>query len=370
MTESTKTKVKDLPLQDKAHGAVYNKLDELIEAFKFHNPDKDVMPDTDAYVYAYDFTPAEKFDIDNLKLIENLKLKIENSIDDQEIYVGNKPPKDGEWTQDEDVLDTWFSSALWPFSTLGWPDTNAPDYQYFYPTTVMETGYDILFFWVARMIMMSLELTGKIPFETVYLHGLVRDEQNRKMSKSLGNVLDPLDVSEKYGTDAVRMALIVGTTPGNDVSIGEGKVKGYRNFSNKIWNIARFILMNIDDPATVNDPKVKFTKQDEKDLKQLDEIIAKTTKYLDSFQFSHAGELIYDYTWHEFADKIIEQAKPRINGDDKEDKLAAVVKLYMILQTTLKLLHPFMPFVTEAIWQNMDKKLKDEGDLISSSWPK
>lgn len=291
-------------------------------------------------------------------------------------HVGNLESKtcpkcnSGQLLQDPDVLDTWFSSALWPFSTLGWPDTDAPDYKYFYPTTVMETGYDILFFWVARMIMMSLELTGKIPFETVYLHGLVRDEQNRKMSKSLGNVLDPLDVSEKYGTDAVRMALIVGTTPGNDVSIGEGKVKGYRNFSNKIWNIARFILMNIDDPTTVNDSKVKFTKQDRKDLKQLEDIIAKTTKYLNSFQFSHAGELIYDYTWHEFADKIIEQAKPRINGDDKDDKLAAIVKLCKILQTTLKLLHPFMPFVTEAVWQSMDNKLKDESDLITSGWPK
>ena len=418
LTESTKTKVKDLPLQDKAHGAVYSNLDELIEAFKFHNPDKDVTPDTDAYIYSYNFTPAEKFekfDIDNLKLIENLKFKIENSKDNREIYVGSEPPKDGEWTQDEDVLDTWFSSGLWPFSTLGWPSSakvtegepnvstkqeirnskqignskiencqqlglpyapgmTACDYQYFFPTTVMETGYDILFFWVARMIMMSLELTGQIPFKTVYLHGLVRDEQNRKMSKSLGNVLDPLDVSAKYGTDAVRMSLVVGTTAGNDSKTGESKIKGYRNFSNKIWNIARFVLTNLEESKFKSQmsnkvSNVELSKQDEGDLKRLDEIVEKTTKYLDNFQFSRAGELLYDYTWHEFADKIIEEAKKRLNGDDEQDKVVALFKLNKILLTVLKLLHPFMPFVSEAIWQNINEKLRGEQDLINAPWP-
>lgn len=311
--------------------------------------------------------------------VKNQKLKVS---DDKEIYVGTEPPKDAEnWVQEEDVLDTWFSSALWPFSTLGWPDKNASDYKYFYPTTVMETGYDILFFWVARMIMMGLELTDKPPFETVYLHGLVRDEQNRKMSKSLGNSLDPLEVSEKYGTDAVRMGLIVGTTPGNDVSVGESKIKGYRNFSNKIWNIARFVLTNLAsiklpvspearaEVGKVKSEKYNFKDQDKEDLKRLDEIVKKTTKYLDNFQFSHAGELLYSYTWHEFADRIIERDKKRIYGEDEEDKVVAVLKLYRILETILKLLHPFMPFVTEAIWQNISDNVKSENDLISTPWP-
>jgi len=273
------------------------------------------------------------------------------------------------------VLDTWFSSGLWPFSTLGWPK-ETEDYKYFYPTTVMETGYDILFFWVARMIMMGLELTGKAPFETVYLHGLVRDEQNRKMSKSLGNVLDPLDVAQKYGTDAVRMSLIVGTTAGNDIAVGESKIKGYRNFSNKIWNISRFVLMNLENPndktQITNEAlssNAKWSKQDEKDLVRFNEVIIETTKHLDQLHFSRAGELLYDFIWHEFADIMIEEAKPRLQSDLAEDCTAARAKLVLILIDSLKMLHPFVPYVTETIWQKIPKEFKDSENLISAKWP-
>lgn len=292
----------------------------------------------------------------------------------EEIFVGLEAPEGEGWKQDEDVLDTWFSSGLWPFSTLGWPDEKAADYQYFYPTTVMETGYDILFFWVARMIMMGLELTGKSPFETVYLHGLVRDEQNRKMSKSLGNVLDPLDVSAKFGTDAMRMALVVGTTAGNDIAVGEGKIKGYRNFSNKIWNITRFVSANMEDSgiktSELESPEqIKLSPQDQNDLKKLTEIIAKTTEHLDKFQFSRAGELLYEYTWHEFADKIIEETKTRLRDGSEEDKRAALYKLLKILKSVLALLHPFVPFVTEAVWKNIPKGEQDQELLILQNWP-
>ncbi|OQA53473.1 MAG: Valine--tRNA ligase [candidate division WS2 bacterium ADurb.Bin280] len=311
---------------------------------------------------------------------EDQKSKVKNQNDNEKIenpkiYVGTTPPPDPEnWIQDEDVLDTWFSSALWPFSTLGWPDEQASDYKYFYPTSVMETGYDILFFWVARMVMMGLELTDKPPFKTVYLHGLVRDEQNRKMSKSLGNVLDPLDVSAKFGTDAMRMALVVGTTAGNDIAVGEGKIKGYRNFSNKLWNIARFVISNIEDGSIqINDLELskdlKLSKQDEQDIKKFKEIAKKTTEYLDKFQFSRAGEMLYDFTWHEFADKIIEQAKDRLNNGSEEDKRAVLAKLLFILKGILGLLHPFIPFVTEAIWQIIPKTSGESELLISHAWP-
>lgn len=292
----------------------------------------------------------------------------------EEIFVGKEAPKEEGWTRDDDVLDTWFSSGLWPFSTLGWPDESADDYKYFYPTTVMETSYDILFFWVARMVMMGLELTDKAPFKTVYLHGLVRDEQNRKLSKSLGNGIDPIALSDKYGTDAVRMSLFVGTTAGNDSKIGESKIKGYRNFSNKIWNIARFVLANLEghERRETNDKQnsdIKFTKQDDEDLKKLDEIVVKTTKCLDELKFSQAGELLYEYTWHEFADKIIEQAKMTMKDGDDNEKTATNFKLIKILKTVLTLLHPFTPFVTEAIWKNVPKNQSDQELLINQAWP-
>jgi valyl-tRNA synthetase len=309
----------------------------------------------------------------NTNLVIGKKI-IDEKIKNKTIYVGTTAPEGEGWVQDEDVLDTWFSSALWPFSTLGWPDTEAEDYKYFYPTVVMETGYDILFFWVARMIMMGLELTGKPPFKTVYLHGLVRDEHNRKFSKSLGNGIDPIDMSDKFGTDALRMSLVVGATAGNDIGIGESKIKGYRNFSNKIWNIARFVLANLEESKLqeTNLKQIsdyKFTGQDKKDLERLGEVIEKTTKYLDNFQFSRAGELLYDYTWHEFADKIVEDTKPRLQSGDTEDARAALFKLLVILQSVLKLLHPFVPFVTEVIWQRFPENLKDSKLLISGNWP-
>ncbi len=351
-----KVKVEDLPLQDKAHGDVYNKLEELIDAFKEFYPHLDIKRETDAWIYEFDF--------------KQMKVK-----EEEKIYVGKEAPNGEGWTQDEDVLDTWFSSALWPFSTLGWPDKKSKDYQYFFPTTVMETGYDILFFWVARMIMMSLELTGDVPFKTVYLHGLVRDEQNRKMSKSLGNGIDPIEVINKYGADALRMALVVGATPGNDIAMGESKIRGYRNFSNKVWNIARFVIMNLEnnnlkDTNSKQSSNFKFSKQDEADFKRLDEVVKKTTKHLDNFQFSQAGELLYGYVWHEFADKIIEEAKPRINGNNLEDKSTVLYKLCKILENILVMLHPFMPFVTEEVWQELKKELELESDLISTPWPK
>lgn len=317
--------------------------------------------------------------------------EIENS-SDSEIYVGTTPPRGEGWIQDEDVLDTWFSSGLWPFSTLGWPENQlkvkrvkgkVSDFEYFYPTTIMETGYDILFFWVARMIMMGLELTGRAPFKTVYLHGLVRDEQNRKMSKSLGNVLDPIDISDKFGTDAMRMALVVGTTAGNDIAVGESKIQGYRNFANKVWNIARFVITNLENSKGVipgKDPESRspmserfasdsrMTNQDKKDLEEFEKLKETVTKALDNLEFSRAGEHLYGYVWHEFADKIIEESKKRLEkeGPDKE---AAIAKLTVILIDSLKMLHPFIPFVTEAIWQSLPTGLKDEKLLISSKWP-
>jgi len=333
------------------------------------------------------------------------KSKMEN--DGSDIYVGVNPPKDAEnWVQDEDVLDTWFSSGLWPFSTLGWPnlachrepegrgdlkiassqasrnDTKGiSDFDYFFPTSVLETGYDILFFWVARMIMMSLELTGKIPFDSVYLHGLIRDEKNRKMSKSLGNIIDPLDVIEKYGADALRFSLVVGSTPGQDLALGESKIRGYRNFSNKVWNISRFVITNFENteypPAPrlrgagkIQDLNVKFSKQDQADLERLDEVVKKVSKMIEEFKFSQAGELLYDYTWHEFADKIIEQEKERLGGEDEKEQEASVLKLTKILTTVLKMLHPYMPYVTEAAWSELPQEIKDSKLLISSSWPK
>jgi len=301
-------------------------------------------------------------------LIENFKLKIENS-KDTDIYVGTEPPKDIEnWVQDEDVLDTWFSSGLWPFSTLGWPDKEAKDFKYFYPTTVMETGYDILFFWVARMIMLGLELTGKPPFETVYLHGLVRDEKNRKMSKSLGNVIDPIDIIEKYGADALRYSLIVGSTPGQDIALGESKIKGYRNFSNKVWNITRFVISNLENIELSAEQK-NLSDRDQQDLKKLNDLVKKITTMLDQFKFSQAGEHLYEYTWHEFADKIIEQEKERLNGEDDIEKKASLLKLIKILNTVLKMLHPYMPFVTEACWQEIPEEFRETKLLISTGWP-
>ncbi|MEK7560688.1 MAG: valine--tRNA ligase [Patescibacteria group bacterium] len=269
--------------------------------------------------------------------------------------------------RDADTLDTWFSSGQWPFLALGYPD--AKDYKTFYPTDVMETGWDILFFWVARMIMLGLYRTGRVPFKTVYLNGLVRDKDRQKMSKSKGNVIDPLGVAALYGTDAVRMALTVGNLPGNDIIISEDKIRGYRNFATKLWNIQRFILLN-DDAKTVRGAP-KFNAKDRKAQKELKTLVKIVTKDLEAFRFHHAAEKLYHYAWHTFADKIIEDAKPRIASADPDERRAALKLLIEIQTTLLKLLHPFMPFITETLWEKLpaSRSKATKGLLMVEQWP-
>ncbi len=281
---------------------------------------------------------------------KNTKGKLQN----ERIYVGVDKPRGSGWKQDPDVLDTWFSSALWTFSTLGWPldwvkgkAKKGSDLETYHPTSILETGYDILFFWVARMILMTTYNLGEIPFETVYLHGLVRDEKNRKISKSLGNNIDPLDMIALYGADAVRMSLIIGTAPGGDSKISEDKIRGYRNFSTKIWNASRFVLMNYDKTITA---RPVYTKYDKDALKQLERIKKTVTEDLENLQLHRAGEKLYHYFWHTFADKIIEKSKPRLNSKKLSERAAAQKVLLTILTETIKMLHPFMPYVTEEVW--------------------
>jgi valyl-tRNA synthetase len=275
-----------------------------------------------------------------------------------------------ELKKDTDVFDTWFSSGQWPFATLlaqgssksKIKNQNAKledeeDFKNFYPTSVMETGYDILFFWVARMIMLGLYVTGKIPFETVYLHGLVRDKDKQKMSKSKGNVVDPLGVVEQFGADALRMALVVGNSPGQDVIYDENKIKGYRNFSNKLWNIARFVLTNTDTDGLKTDLH-GLNAEDKKIFEQCEKIKRQVSEEIEKFRFSQAAEIAYHYIWHDFADKIIEDKKKIISEGSKESDSARTL-LYLTLIESIKMLHPFMPFVTEAIYQRLPKKDKD-----------
>ncbi len=264
--------------------------------------------------------------------------------------------------QDPDVLDTWFSSGQWPYLTLGFPDN--PDFQTFYPTSVMETGWDILFKWVSRMIMFGMYRTNKIPFEYVYLHGLILDKDRQKMSKSKGNVIDPLGVSEIYGTDAVRMALIVGNAPGSNTAISEDKIRGYRNFATKIWNAARFVLSNHDEKF--NEIKPEFTAEDQTILAELRSTHQKITDDLENFRFHHAAETAYHYFWHTFADKVIESSKPRFRSENIVDRATAFALNLEILTTSLKLLHPFMPFITEEIWQKMPLAKKEL--LMIQNW--
>ena len=285
---------------------------------------------------------------------------------DDAVRVSEKSPGAG-WVQETDVFDTWFSSGQWPFAALGYPNKN--DFKTFYPTTVMETGWDILFFWVARMMMLGLYVTGKTPFKQVYLHGLVRDKDRQKMSKSKGNVIDPLGVVEQYGTDALRMALTVGNTPGNDIVISEEKIKGYRNFANKVWNISRFVLMNqtvILERGRRPSDRIQWGKESRAALKHLDVTVKKVTKHMDNFKFYQAAEDVYHYVWHEFADKVIEQQKTRLQNPKTRKEVRAL--LLHMLATILKLLHPFMPYVTEAIWTEMP--LKNKKMLIVEEWPK
>ena len=266
--------------------------------------------------------------------------------------------------QDPDVLDTWFSSALWTHSTLGWPD-DTEDLRYFYPTTVMETGYDILFFWVARMIMMGLEDAGEIPFHTVYLHGLVRDEKGDKMSKVRGNVLNPLDTLEKYGTDAVRFALSTGTAPGNDIKISASRLEAGRNFANKLWNATRFVVRSIESEKA--DVKVKSDSlplEDRWIISRLNRTIADVTGLMDDFQFGEAQRQLYDFLWGEFCDWYVELTKIRLGADKKISSPIPV--LVHVLETSLRLLHPYMPFVTEELWQNLKKRLPPDWQATDS----
>ena len=284
-----------------------------------------------------------------------------------ELYCGVAAPEGEGWEQDSDTLDTWFSSGLWTFSTLGWPEDTA-DMRTYHPTAVLETGYDILFFWVARMILMSTYHTGQIPFKNVYLHGLVRDEKNRKMSKSLGNTIDPLTMIEKYGADATRLSLVIGAAPGNDVPLSENKVKGYKNFANKIWNISRFILTHTSDYNPTTEPVL--SERDKEILTRLNEAVADITSEVEKFNLYLAGEKAYHYVWHELADQILEESKTVLQGEDTEARIARQYVLVTALQTILKVLHPFMPYVTETTWQNLPATHKDSDMLMVAKWPK
>lgn len=283
-----------------------------------------------------------------------------------EIYCGVTAPEGEGWAQDPDTLDTWFSSGLWSFSTLGWPE-QTDDLKTYHPTTLLETGYDILFFWVARMILMSTYHTGQIPFKTVYLHGLVRDEKNRKMSKSLGNTIDPLTMIEKFGADATRLSLIIGAAPGNDLPLSENKIKGYKNFANKIWNITRFILTHTADMNT--ETKSSLSARDEEIVASLKATVTDVTSEIEKYNLYLAGEKAYHYVWSEFADVILEESKEILAGSDINARESRQVVLMECLTTSLKMLHPFMPYVTETIWQELIKVNKTTGMLMVAKWP-
>ena len=287
------------------------------------------------------------------------------------VQAGGAPkicPKCGgtHFTQDPDSLDTWFSSALWPFSTLGWPD-KTPELDYFYPTDVLVTGYDIIFFWVIRMVFSALEQTGKSPFKYVLIHGLVRDDQGRKMSKSLGNGIDPLQVIDKYGADALRLTLMTGNAPGNDMRFYWERVENSRNFCNKIWNATRFILMNLDKeeaPDTID--LAKLTPADRWILSKANTLAKDVTDNMDKFELGIAVQKVYDFLWDEFCDWYIEMVKPRLYSDEDETKAAALWTLKTVLIQGLKLLHPFMPFITEELFTTLQDK---EETIMKSAWP-
>lgn len=300
---------------------------------------------------------------------------------DSEIFIGDTAPDDN-WKQDEDTLDTWFSSGLWTFSTLGWPEqTN--DLQTYHPTSVLETGNDILFFWVARMILMSKYLLNTVPFKTVYLHGMVRDEKGRKMSKSLGNIVNPVDLIEKYGTDALRMAMIVGVGPGSDSNLGEEKIKAYSKFANKIWNATRFVMEQTHDLDLNSTPE--YDTEDQQSIDELNAFIKEITPEMQDYKFYLVSEKLYHYLWDTFASVIIERSKEKIGAQDASytgtgksvmDKLnskkSAQWVLYTHLITLIKALHPFMPFITEEIWNMLPKTehgTKNRDILMVSVWP-
>ena len=268
--------------------------------------------------------------------------------------------------QDEDTLDTWFSSALWPFSTLGWPD-KTEDFDYFYPTDVLVTGYDIIFFWVIRMVFSAIEQTGKVPFHHVLIHGLVRDSQGRKMSKSLGNGIDPLEIIDQYGADALRLTLITGNAPGNDMRFYMERVEASRNFANKVWNASRFIMMNLEKAEVPGEmPKDQLTAADKWILSKVNTLAKEVTENMDKYELGIAVQKVYDFIWEEFCDWYIEMVKPRLYNDGDTTKSAALWTLKTVLVNALKLLHPYMPFITEEIFCTLQS---EEESIMISKWP-
>lgn len=287
---------------------------------------------------------------------------------EEEIYVGTEAPEGDGWERDPDVLDTWFSSALWPFSTMGWPEKMDGDFARYYPTNTLVTGYDIIFFWVARMMFQGKEFTGQRPFKNVLIHGLIRDGEGRKMSKSLGNGVDPMDVIEKYGADALRWFLATGSTPGQDVRFTYDKMDAAWNFINKIWNASRYVIMNLaeDTPSQLPDLD-KLTLADQWILARLNTTVADVTRNFDKFEFGEAGRSLYNFIWNDFADWYIEMTKETLNGDG--DKAPVQQTLAYVLDQTLRLLQPIMPFVTEAIWQEMPDQAGKNADFAITRYP-
>lgn len=268
--------------------------------------------------------------------------------------------------QDEDVLDTWFSSALWPFSTLGYPDKTA-DLEYFFPTDVLVTAYDIIFFWVARMIFSSIEHMGRIPFKDVLIHGIVRDAEGRKMSKSLGNGIDPLEIIDEYGADSLRFSLINGISAGNDTRFSKEKTEGARNFMNKIWNASRFVIMNCEGQRVPDITECKLTLADKWIISKLNAAVRTVTVNMEKYEMGLACASLYDFVWSDFCDWYIELTKPVLYGGDEGKKASALGVLVYVLKTSLKLLHPFVPFITEEIYQNLPNT---EGSIMVSAFPK
>lgn len=285
-----------------------------------------------------------------------------------EIYVGEEVPEDIEnWEQDSDVLDTWFSSALWSFSTMGWPDTESPDFKRYFPTNTLVTGYDIIFFWVSRMIFQSVEFTKRRPFKNVLIHGLIRDEQGRKMSKSLGNGIDPMDVIDKYGADALRWFLSNGSAPGQDVRFSYTKMDAAWNFINKIWNASRFVIMNLDSDVELSLPEAsEWQLADKWILSRLNDTVRDVTRLFDSFEFGEAGRALYNFIWNDFCDWYIEMAKENLTGEDEKLKKNTQCILRYVLDQILRLMHPIMPFVTEKIWLSMPH---DGASLVVAEYP-
>ena len=288
---------------------------------------------------------------------------------DGKVYVGMKAPEDSEnWDQDPDVLDTWFSSALWPFSTLGWPDTDSKDYKKYFPVDTLVSGYDLIFFWISRMIFQSLEFTGQRPFKNVILHGLIRDSQGRKMSKSLGNGLDPMQVIDQYSTDSLRWFFITGSTPGQDIRYQTEKMDASWNFINKIWNASRFVLMNLDGDENIYNLPENLS-QDLSDrfiLARLNQVTEKVNDLFEKFEFGEVGRILYEFIWNDFCDWYIEMAKESLYGNDAEIKKAKKWHLSYVLFHILLLLHPILPFVTEKLYQSLNKK---KVSIMEESYP-